>query len=392
MHLRCVNCNRRYEIDEVVYSCNCGGLLEVVIDLDKAKNVFDGRDITLWKYRSFLPVDERVSLREGGTPIYKLSDGVYLKNEGANPTGSFKDRGMTVGVSKAVELGMRKVICASTGNTAASLAAYSAKAGMKCYVLVPSGKVAVGKLSQAIIHGANIVQIKGNFDDALNIVLKASRGIGAYILNSVNPFRLEGQKTAAFEIYDQLRFVPDTVILPVGNGGNISAIWKGFKEMEEAGIINKLPKMVGIQAEGASPLVRMFKEGGDFRPFERPETVATAIRIGNPVNWTKAIKAVRESNGLLESVTDDEILEAQEELASVHGIFVEPASAASLAGFKKLRKAGAIRRDEKVVLVATGHGLKDPDAVLRRSRPIISVNADANELIKILEEQRKPEH
>lgn len=388
MHLSCMICGRKYDINEIVYRCSCGGLLDVVIDVEKVENVFDGRDITLWKYRSFLPAEERVSLREGGTPIYELSQGVYLKNEGANPTGSFKDRGMTVGISKAIELGMRRVICASTGNTAASLAAYSARAGIKCYVLVPSGKVALGKLSQAIIHGANIVQIKGNFDEALDMVMSASREIGAYIMNSINPFRLEGQKTIAFEIYDQLRFVPDAVIVPVGNGGNISAIWKGFKEMREAGITDRLPRMIGIQAEGASPLVRMFKEGGEFRPFERPETVATAIRIGNPVNWMKAVRAVKESNGLFESVTDEEILEAQHELASRHGIFVEPASAASLAGFKKLRRMGAIG-DERVVLVATGHGLKDPDAVIRRSGPIISVDADINELRKVLKDLRE---
>ena len=384
MYLRCISCGRIYSKDEVIYSCCCGGLLEVVIDIDKVEDVFDGRDITLWKYKSFIPVSKRISLGEGGTPIYKLYNRIYLKNEGANPTGSFKDRGMTVGVSKAIELGMKRVICASTGNTAASLAAYSARAGIKCYVLVPSGKIALGKLSQAIIHGANVVQIKGNFDEALDVVMKASRELEAYILNSINPFRLEGQKTTAYEIYDQLRFVPDAVIVPVGNGGNISAIWKGFKEMKEAGIINSLPRMIGIQAEGASPLVRMFKEGGEFRPFERPETVATAIRIGNPVNWMKAIRAVMESNGLLESVTDEEILAAQRELASKHGVFVEPASAAPLAGLKKLRERGAIKEDENVVLIATGHGLKDPDIVIQQLKPTILINASVDELKRVL--------
>ncbi|OYT33152.1 threonine synthase [Palaeococcus sp. (in: euryarchaeotes)] len=375
MILKCIECGKEYDPKEARYRCECGGLLEVLVDLDEVENVFDGKNITLWKYESFIPVEKRVSLNEGGTPLYRLENlqkelemrELYVKNEGANPTGSFKDRGMTVGVSKALELGMDKVICASTGNTSASLAAYSAKAGIKSYVLIPSGKIALGKLAQAIVYGAKVVPIRGNFDDALRVVVEASKELGVYMLNSINPFRLEGQKTIAFEIFDQLGFVPDKVILPVGNAGNISAIWKGFKELYEIGFIDKLPQMIGIQAEGASPLAKAFKEG-TFKPFEKPETVATAIRIGNPANWKKALKAVEESKGLLESVSDREILNAQKLLASKEGIFVEPASASSLAGLIKLRDIIEIEDDESVVLITTGHGLKDPNIILENFR------------------------
>jgi threonine synthase len=372
--LKCIECGREYPEDELRYRCECGGLLEVVTDLDNVEDVFDGKNITLWKYESWLPVKKRVSLNEGGTPLYHLKNlgeglGVselYAKNEGNNPTGSFKDRGMTVGVSKALELGMDKVICASTGNTSASLAAYAAKAGIKAYVLVPSGKIALGKLAQAIIYGAQVVPINGNFDDALKVVVEASRELGVYMLNSINPFRLEGQKTIALEIYDQLGFVPDNVVLPVGNAGNISAIWKGFKELKEAGITDKLPRMIGIQAEGAAPLARAWREGKPFKPVEKPETVATAIRIGNPANWPKAWRAVKESGGTFEMVSDEEILRAQELLASKEGLFVEPASATSLAGLIKLLESGEIGKDESYVLITTGHGLKDPNIVVER--------------------------
>lgn len=368
--LRCINCGRMYGEDEVRYRCECGGLLEVLVNLDGVEDVFDGRNITLWKYREFIPVEKRVSLSEGGTPLYRLEnlqrklgmEELYVKNEGANPTGSFKDRGMTVGVSKALELGMKRVICASTGNTSASLAAYAAKASIDAYVLVPEGKIALGKLAQAIVYGAKVVPVRGNFDDALGVVVEASRELGVYMLNSINPFRLEGQKTIAFEIYDQLGFVPDNIILPVGNAGNISAIWKGFRELHEAGFTDSLPRMIGIQAEGAAPIARAWKEGEAFKPLKNPETVATAIRIGNPANWPKAWRAVEESGGVFESVSDDEILRAQRLLASEEGIFVEPASASSLAGLIKL--GDEISPDESSVLITTGHGLKDPDIIL----------------------------
>ncbi|MDK2853158.1 MAG: threonine synthase [Thermococcaceae archaeon] len=372
MILRCIECGKEYDPKEVRYRCECGGLLEVLVDLDKAENVFNGKNITLWKYKSFIPAEKLVSLNEGGTPIYRLENlqeelgmkELYVKNEGANPTGSFKDRGMTVGVSKALELGISKVICASTGNTSASLAAYGAKANIKAYVLVPSGKIALGKLAQAIVYGARVVPVRGNFDDALRVVVEASKELGVYMLNSINPFRLEGQKTIAFEIFDQLGFVPDNVVLPVGNAGNISAIWKGFKELYNAGFIENLPRMIGIQAEGASPLAKAFKEGKPFEPVRNPETVATAIRIGNPANWPRAWRAVEESKGLLESVSDEEILNAQKLLASKEGIFVEPASASSLAGLIKLKELSRIEPDESYVLITTGHGLKDPNVII----------------------------
>ncbi|GAB6102631.1 threonine synthase [Thermococcus atlanticus] len=368
--LRCIKCGRVYGEDEVRYRCECGGLLEVIVNLDGSENVFDGRNITLWKYRGFIPVEKRVSLNEGGTPLYRLENlqkklgmkELYVKNEGANPTGSFKDRGMTVGVSKALELGMERVICASTGNTSASLAAYAAKAGIDAYVLVPEGKIALGKLAQAIVYGAKVVPVRGNFDDALGLVVEASKELGVYMLNSINSFRLEGQKTIAFEIYDQLGFVPENIILPVGNAGNISAIWKGFRELYEAGFTDSLPRMIGIQAEGASPIVRAWKGGQAFKPLKKPETVATAIRIGNPANWPKAWRAVKESGGTFESVGDDEILKAQKLLASEEGIFVEPASASSLAGLIKM--GDEIGPDESTVLITTGHGLKDPNIIL----------------------------
>jgi threonine synthase len=283
---------------------------------------------------------------------------LYVKNEGENPTGSFKDRGMTVGVTRAVELGARTVACASTGNTAASMAAYAAKAGLDAIVLLPSGKVAAGKVAQAVVHGARLVQIDGNFDDAMRVVQELSLAKrGPYLLNSINPFRLEGQKTLAFELMEALGRAPDAVVLPMGNAGNISAIWKGFREF------GGQPRMIGVQAAGAAPIV-------NGRRVERPETVATAIRIGSPVSWKKAVSAIRESNGHAGTVTDAEILRAQRDLAELEGLFVEPASAAPIAYLRKHRVRGT------VVAVATGHGLKDPDAVtaprLIRAKPTLA--------------------
>jgi len=384
-YLQCISCGNRYEPDEIVYRCSCGSILEAVIDLDGAKNIFDGNNMSVWKYQPFLPVRRRASLNEGGTPLYPAENlkrdigyrRLYVKNEGENPTCSFKDRGMTVGVSKAMELGMKKVACASTGNTSASLAAYSAHAALSCYVMIPSGKIALGKLAQAIVYGAKVIPIKGNFDQALEAVMEASRRFNIYLLNSINPYRLEGQKTIAYEIFDQLQEVPDRIILPVGNAGNISAIWKGFKELKAAGFIDRLPVMTGIQAQGSMPMVRMFAEElSELIPEASPETVATAIRIGNPVSWQKAINAVRESGGLMESVTDDEILAAQRTLASREGIFVEPASASSVAGLLKLQGHGAIDEDETTVLVTTGHGLKDPNVVIDSIQIMDPVNGD----------------
>ena len=324
------------------------------------------------EYRKFLPVTEAtpvVSLNEGNTPLVqakrlaqKVCPGVdlYLKIEGANPTGSFKDRGMTLAVSKALEKKARAVMCASTGNTSAAAAAYGAKAGLPVYVLVPANYIALGKLSQAMIHGARIIQIKGNFDQALNIVKELCSEDEFELVNSINPFRLEGQKTAAMEVCDQLGRAPTLHVLPVGNAGNITAYWKGYQEYRAAGQTENLPKMMGFQAEGAAPIVR-----GHI--VEHPQTVATAIRIGNPASWQLALQAVKESEGSIAIVTDEEILQAYRLVAGEEGIFCEPASAASVAGVIKLNAAGSILEESTVVCTLTGHGLKDPDTAKKVS-------------------------
>ncbi len=324
----------------------------------------------LQEYRNFLPVTDKtpvVTLFEGNTPLIRaerlcerlaLDLKLYFKFDGANPTGSFKDRGMTMAISKAVEEGSRAVICASTGNTSASAAAYAARASLKAIVLIPEGKIALGKLVQALIHGAEVIQVEGNFDQALGIVRKMVQRHPITLVNSLNPYRLEGQKTASFEVCDQLGRVPDFHALPVGNAGNITAHWKGYKEYHKAGIIRSLPKMLGFQAAGAAPIVL-------GRPVERPETVATAIRIGNPASWKPALQAREESGGRIDAVTDEEILEAYRLIASTEGIFCEPASAASLAGVVKLHREGYFRKGQTVVCTLTGTGLKDPDTVFR---------------------------
>jgi threonine synthase len=286
---------------------------------------------------------------------------------------------MTVGVTKAVELGVKSVICASTGNTSASLAAYAAKAGLACAVLIPSGKIAYGKLAQAIIYGAKVIQVRGNFDQALDIVFKLSeKHRNIYLLNSINPFRIEGQKSLGFEICEQLdNKPPDRVVVPVGNAGNISAIWKGFTEFQNLGFVKSLPKMTGIQAEGAAPIAQAIKTGSkEIKPVVKPETIATAIRIGAPVSWKKAVNAIRDSGGTAETVTDDEILDAQKVLSRLEGLFVEPASASSIAGLKRLVLNGTIGKSERVVCVTTGHGLKDPDVAVRMSEKPLEVDAE----------------
>ncbi|MDR0461360.1 MAG: threonine synthase [Nitrososphaerota archaeon] len=393
----CINCHTEYDINEIVYFCKkCGDILEIKIDLEKAvKTVKTGYykqqvALSVWRYRGFMPIQETtstVTLGEGGTGLHhskRLGEvlgltNLWIKNEGENPTGSFKDRGMTVGVTKAVELGAKHVICASTGNTSASLAAYAARAGIRCTVLIPSGKIAYGKLSQAMIHGAKVLQVRGNFDEALKFVLDlAEKHRSIYLLNSINPFRIEGQKSLGYEICEQLNYdAPDRLIVPVGNAGNISAIWKGFSEFYNVGLITKLPKMTGIQAVGSSPIVKAFKShSSKIVPITEPETVATAIRIGAPVSWKKAINAINESHGTAETVTDDEILVAQKMLAQIEGIFVEPASAASIAGLIKLVRNGIINKDERIVCVTTGHGLKDPDTAIKMCEKPIEVEAE----------------
>ncbi len=320
------------------------------------------------RYRDFLPVNAGtpvISLGEGDTPLMKLGGkiaervpaDVYVKFEGMNPTGSFKDRGMTMAVSKAAEEGSKAVMCASTGNTSASAAAYAARAGMKAIVLIPEGAIALGKLSQALMHGAEVIAVRGNFDDALRLVRELTSRHPITLVNSLNPYRIEGQKTAAFEICDQLGGeAPDFLAIPVGNAGNITAYWKGFKEYEEAKRSKGRPRMLGFQAAGAAPIV-------DGAPVEKPETIATAIRIGNPASWKTAVQARDESGGLIEKVTDDEIIEAYRLLAQ-EGIFCEPASAASVAGVLRLAQEGFFRAGQRVVCVLTGHGLKDPDRAI----------------------------
>lgn len=383
--LKCIECGERYRDTEPRYTCDCGGLLDVLYEGIPSRTDFNG-PLGVWRYSSVLPVESRaVSLHEGGTPLYSadkiggdLSVDLHVKHEGMNPTGSFKDRGMTVGVSKAIELGIRRVACASTGNTSASLAAYGAAAGIPAVVLLPKDKVAMGKVAQALMHGAQVLEVDGNFDDCLRIVRGLADEGFFYVLNSVNPYRLEGQKTIAFEVLEQLGWsVPDRVVLPVGNAGNISAIYKGFRELREASIIDEVPAMVGVQAEGASPLAAAVKKGGPLEPFESPETEATAIRIGDPVNAPKARIAIRETDGTALHVSDGELMEAQEELAEREGVGVEPASATSLAGLRKLLEDGEVDRGETVVCVATGHLLKDPDAALKTSNSPVDVEASS---------------
>ncbi|EIW00118.1 threonine synthase [Thermoanaerobacter siderophilus] len=339
-------------------------------------------------YREFMPKikeENIVTLKEGNTPIYeavnlqKLFPGIkiYLKYEGLNPTGSFKDRGMTVAVSQAKEEGSNAVVCASTGNTSASAAAYAAKAGLKSIVLIPGGKIALGKLAQAIAYGAKVIAIDGNFDDALRLVREISKKFPITLVNSINPYRLEGQKTASFEICDELKDAPSYVALPVGNAGNITAYWMGFKEYYNAGKINKLPKMLGFQAAGAAPIV-------ENRVIENPETIATAIRIGNPASWEKAVAARDESGGLIDKVTDEEILEAYALLAKKEGIFAEPASAASIAGVIKKYKEGFFKEGESVVCVLTGNGLKDPDTAVKLGGEIKTIEANLKALEEVL--------
>ena len=339
------------------------------------------------KYKKHLPVSDKtpvVTLNEGNTPlIYAgylsklLGEGfeVYLKYEGLNPTGSFKDRGMTMAISKACEAGSKAVMCASTGNTSASAAAYAARAGIKCIVLIPSGAIALGKLSQAMIHGATVLAVKGNFDDALDLAKEITANYPITLVNSLNPFRIEGQKTASFEICEALGNAPDFQVMPVGNAGNITAYWKGYKEYKELNYIDNLPKMLGFQAAGAAPIVK-------GHPIKDPETIATAIRIGNPASWKSAVSARDESGGLIDMVSDKQILDAYKLLAEKEGVFVEPASAASIAGLLKLSKQKYFKQPAKIACILTGHGLKDPDRVIKTVKKPKIVKVDAKAILK----------
>lgn len=341
------------------------------------------------EFQKFLPKvkDENiVTLREGNTPLIEAVNlevvfgkgiKIFLKYEGLNPTGSFKDRGMTMAVSKAKEDDSHAIICASTGNTSAAAAAYAARGGLRAYVLIPEGKIALGKLSQAMMHGATVIQVEGNFDDALTIVKDVSKAYPITLVNSINPYRIEGQKTAAFEVCNQLGdLAPTYHFLPVGNAGNITAYWKGYKEFKENGIIKTLPKMMGFEAEGAAPIVK-------GHPIKNPETVASAIRIGNPSSWDNAVKARDESNGTIDMVSDDEIIHAYKLLAK-EGVFCEPASAASLAGAIKMHKKGIFKNGDTIVCTLTGHGLKDPDTAIKSSEKPVTVPPDLKKVVKVL--------
>lgn len=342
------------------------------------------------KYREYLPVTDKtpvITLNEGNTPLIKadnlakkigLDAEIYLKFDGANPTGSFKDRGMTMAVSKAAEAGANAIICASTGNTSAAAAAYGAKAGMKTFVLIPDGYIALGKLSQAMMYGAEVIAISGNFDEALEVVREVSDKYPVTLVNSVNPYRIEGQKTGAFEICDALEDAPDYQFIPVGNAGNITAYWKGYSEYFELKKISKLPKMMGFEATGSAAIVRGER-------ILNPETIATAIRIGNPASWKQAEAARDESKGCINCVTDEEIIEAYKLIASCEGILAEPASAASVAGLIKANKLNLVEKGKKIVCILTGNGLKDPDSAIKYSGvEIKKTSSDINDILKVM--------
>ncbi|MEI0702320.1 threonine synthase [Brachyspira intermedia] len=342
----------------------------------------------LREYRKYLPITNKtplITLHEGNTPLIKaerigrdLDIELYLKYDGLNPTGSFKDRGMVMAVAKALEgRDTKAIMCASTGNTSASAAAYAARSGIDCIVVIPDGNIALGKLAQALMYGAKVIAIKGNFDEALKAVVDITNKYPITLVNSINPFRLQGQKTSAFEICDVLGKAPDYLAIPVGNAGNISAYWMGFKEYKENAKINNLPKMIGFEAEGSAAIVQN-------KVIENPQTLATAIKIGNPASWKLAVNAANESEGFIDSVTDDEILEAYKMLTMEEGVFAEPASAASLAGIIKSRKSGKINKGDTVVSVLTGNGLKDPDNAIKICNEPIKVDNNIEEIRKAI--------
>ncbi len=397
MKFRCVGCSDAFEWNGMPeLKCpSCGDLFEWMAD----KHVSTGsllpppQDFTMWRYAAMLPqIDEGgiVSLSEGGTPLHYAEsigevagvDELFIKNEGKNPTGSFKDRGMSVALTAAKAYGVKVAICASTGNTASSMAAYCARARIQSIVLVPRGKVAKAKLKQCAAYGATIAEIDGNFDRALELVKQAAGLEGVAIMNSINPFRIEGQKTGAFEVCDQLSSAPDWLVIPVGNGGNITSYWKGFNEFRRMGVISSLPKMMGVQAEGASPIVQAFDGQLETVKFVNdPETDATAIRIGRPANWKRALAAVRESGGAAISVTDREIKSARKLLSGKEGMLIELASASTIAAVLRATSKGLIRKGETVVCVATGNGLKDLDVDIEFTTSTVSTIEDISALI-----------
>ena len=398
--LACIECGETFAPFEAIrYTCDdCDGLLEArYADLPTFED-FEGEGV--WRYSAALPFEVGVTLPEGHTPLHRVPrledevgvDTLRVKHEGMNPTGSFKDRGMTVGVRVAQEVGVDRLACASTGNTSAALAAYGTRAGLETLVLLPAGKVAAGKIAQAALHGARILEVDGNFDTCLDIVQDLAGRGEAYLLNSLNPFRLEGQKTIGLEIMEQFSDdygdYPDRIVLPVGNAGNTAALYKCFRELVEAGAIEEddVPKLTGVQAEGSAPMVEAIEEGNDkVRRWEDVETIATAIRIGNPVNAPKALPGIRETGGTAVAVSDEEITDAQRSLAG-EGVGVEPASAASVAGLRKLRERGEVDDDEQVVCLTTGHLLKDPDAAAKAGAEPEPVPNDTDAILEHIDE------
>jgi threonine synthase len=414
--LRCINCQTEFPATSRIYTCsNCAGLLDVVYDVDqfageRMMSVWDWRRVSpkandqsgVWRFRELLPdadEPEIITLTEGNTQIwdaprsarYAGMNRLAFKHLGMNPTGSFKDLGMTTGITQAKRLGAQSVACASTGNTSASMAAYAARAGMKSFVFIPSGQIALGKLSQALDYGSQVLQIEGDFDDAMRLVREIANETPIYLLNSVNPFRLEGQKTIAFELMQQRGWqAPDRIVVPGGNLGNSSAIGKGFHELLERGVIAKMPKITIIQAEGANPLYRYWnqyrdrKEADDspFEPLPGATTLATAIKIGSPVSWPKAMRALQWSDGEVEQVSEPEIADAKAIIGS-DGIGCEPASAVTLAGIKKLIAAGTIHPDEDILAILTGHVLKDPDYTVNYHRGTLSYTDKSGEKIPL---------
>ncbi|SEA18630.1 threonine synthase [Haloplanus vescus] len=393
--LACIECGETFApFSAIRYTCDhCDGLLEVRYDDPPTFDDFEGRGV--WRYSAALPFEMGVSLPEGDTPLHHVPrleeeigiERLRVKHEGMNPTGSFKDRGMTVGVRVAEELGVDRLACASTGNTSAALAAYGARGGMPTLVLLPAGKVAAGKIAQAALHDARILEVDGNFDDCLDIVQDLAARGEVYLLNSLNPFRLEGQKTIGLEILEEFHAdhgtYPDRIVLPVGNAGNTSALYKCFRELVQSGALDAddVPKLTGVQAEGAAPMVEAIEEGNDeVRRWPDVETIATAIRIGNPVNAPKALPGIRQTGGTAVSVTDEAITDAQRSLAS-EGVGVEPASATSIAGLRKLREQGVVDDDEQVVCLTTGHLLKDPDAAFAAGNKPESVPNDTEAIL-----------
>ena len=372
--LECASCHRRFAIGDVRYTCDCGGLLSVERStLGGSTRIFDVRRASrqtidqsgVWRFREgVLDVADVVTHPEGSTRLYER-EGLYFKHEGENPTGSFKDRGMTVAMTQAVRVGARAVACASTGNTSASLSAYAAQAQLPAIVFVPSGKISTGKLAQTLAYGARVLQVRGDFDAAMQLVRTACDKLGIYLVNSINPFRIEGQKTIVWELLQDLEWnAPDWIVVPAGNLGNTSAFGKALREAHRAGWIDRVPRLAAIQAAGANPFYQSFLDAFASRRRVTAETIASAIRIGDPVSHDRAVASIRDTNGIVEQVTDDELMNAKRDIDRM-GIGCEPASATTLAGVRKLRAAGIMRDEERIVCVLTGHVLKDPDAVVR---------------------------